>query len=118
VYVRGKIDTLVAQARINAAVFCRTRGGELQAGSPTNRFNKSSGAGSSGSPSLTWNGKSNQTAAKCCVAFNLGKKHGAAALADEWHLSFRTHVHAVGLRQGARRSMPRRPHERSLQLSV
>ena len=67
VFGRGKHDTLIAQAKVNALLFFRTRAGTAQPGPAS-------------STKIEWNGKSTSSAAKCCVSWNLGKSHPASCL--------------------------------------
>ena len=82
VFDRGKHDSMLQQAKINAAVFFRTRAGTAQPG----------GAPNVGAVRrIEWNGKATSTAAKCCVPWNLGKPHSAASLLPDGTCS---NVHA------------------------
>ena len=69
VHDRGSADTLMAEARANAATFFRSGGG---------------------TPLLTlkWNGKFDSSAKKPCVAFNFKKDHKADVLAPDGSCRF------------------------------
>ena len=75
IYGKGKIDTFIAQARINSAAFFRPRAG-------TARTESSPSSPTSG-VSIKFNGKANNASDKCCVAWNLGKPHSASQLATD-----------------------------------
>ena len=60
---RGKQDTMLAQARVNAAAFFRARAGNAQPGSGTK-----------------WNGKSDSNASTYCYFYNFNKEHPPGAL--------------------------------------
>ena len=64
VHDRGSSDTLLAEARANAAAFFRTGGGTPQL-------------------ALKWNGKFDSSAKKACVAFNFKKEHRADVLSPD-----------------------------------
>ena len=66
---RGKHDTLIAEAKVNAAMFFRTRGGEPRPGGAARAEERA-----------VWNGKATASSQKCCVPWNMGKPHPAAHL--------------------------------------
>lgn len=73
VYRQGMQDTLLTQARSNAAAFFRTLRKETAGGV----------AGSSVCQPIEWNGRSTESSQKCCVSWNLTKDHTARQLASD-----------------------------------
>jgi hypothetical protein len=83
IYAKGKIDTFIAQAKINAAAFFRSRAGTA--------LTEASTTSSPTGVAIKYNGKSNNSADKCCVAWNLGKPHSSSQLAGDGTCRF-SHV--------------------------
>ena len=75
VYNQGKQDTLLAQARSNAAAFFRTRGGAPRAGTPNFELDVCQ--------PIEWNGQSTEASARCCVSWNLNKDHNYRQLSTD-----------------------------------
>ena len=70
VYEKGSQDTMIARAKVRAQeYYAHLEKGIFREGSGTE------------SDKRKWNGKSNNTAQKTCLSFNLGTEHPAASLA-------------------------------------
>ena len=72
VYERGKSDTLLSKAKVDAAAFFRTRGGTPRLGG-----------------AVEWTGNFNAGSKKCCIAYNTGTDHTAAQLDDAGNCRFK-----------------------------
>ena len=78
------VDVDLAEAKLNAATFFRTRGANPRADGGTSSDGTKSGGGAGRASPVTgtkeWNGKSTPTATRCCMAFNLQESHKTASL--------------------------------------
>ena len=79
VYAKGAQDTLMQQALLNAERHFGT-------GGPSQSIFRGRGPG--GGDELKWNGAFNKDAARCCLAFNLGRDHTAKQLTDKGKCQF------------------------------
>ena len=75
---RGKFDTMMTRAKLNAAMFFRIRGANPRL----------EGASSVVDEDTKWSGKFDNKSTKCCIAFNMGKQHTAKMLDEAGNCRF------------------------------
>lgn len=75
VFRAGSEDTYLAEAKVNAEAFFRTRGGEPRPGAATDENGKDTER-----QTIKWNGAFNKDAKRPCAAFNFANEHGRRSL--------------------------------------